>query len=107
MKHLSNMKYFNIFKNTSEKKSETAPDYKISVNIGTKENPQNVEAGGCWLKDMKNGGKYFSCKLSDAYADHVKGVARKGFELVMESSNGNDMPDMPEVSADDSAQPPF
>jgi hypothetical protein len=78
------MKYFNIFKNTSKKEGSTAPDYRISVNIGTKENPENVEAGGCWLKDMKSGGKYFSCKLSDLYVDKEKGTARQGFDLVAE-----------------------
>ena len=78
------MKYFNIFKNTKKTEGSTAPDYRISVNIGTKEAPENVECGGCWLKDMKSGGKYFSCKLSDLYVDKEKGTARQGFDLVAE-----------------------
>jgi len=94
------MKYFNIFKNTKKKEGSTAPDYNISVNIGTKEAPENADAGGCWLKDMKGGGKYFSCKLNDVYVDHIKGGARKGFEITIEGSNGNDMPDMKEETED-------
>jgi len=76
------MKYFNLQKN-KYKKTDTMPDYKISVNVGTDES-NYVEAGACWIKKDKSGGTFLSCKLSDAYVDHTKGVARKGFELVME-----------------------
>ncbi len=101
------MKNFNLQKNKYKKEGSTMPDYKISANIGEKDNANFVEAGACWIKKDKTGNTFLSCQLSDAYVDHTKNIARKGFELVMEKSNGNDMPDMPEVSADDSAQPPF
>jgi uncharacterized protein (DUF736 family) len=77
------MKFFNLQKNAN-KKTETQPDYRISVNIGDKDNSNYVEAGACWIKKDKKGNNFLSCKLADAYADHTKNVARKGFELVME-----------------------
>ena len=76
------MKFFNLQKNN--KKNDKQPDYRISVNIGEKDNADYVEAGACWIKKDSKGNNYLSCKLADAYADHTKGVARKGFELVME-----------------------
>lgn len=72
-------KNFSIFKNTHKKEGSTQPDYKISMKVGE----EYVEIGAGWIKDGKSG-KYISCKLSDSYADHTKGVARKGFQLVME-----------------------
>lgn len=74
------MKNFSIFKNDYKKEGSKLPDYKIMVSL--KEGDQMIEAGGCWLKETKTGSKFFSCKLSDVYVDHTKGVARKGFELV-------------------------
>lgn len=56
------MKNFSIFK-AKEKKNEKSPDYNISLKVGEK----YMNVGGCWLKDGKDGGKYFSCKLSDGY----------------------------------------
>lgn len=76
------MKFFNLQKNN--KKNDKQPDYRISVNIGDKEKADYVEAGACWIKKDSKGNNYLSCKLADAYADHTKGTARKGFELVME-----------------------
>ena len=76
------IKFFNLQKN-KYKKTETMPDYKISVNLGD-EQSNFVEAGACWIKKNKNGETFLSCKLSDAYADHTKGVARKGFSLAMD-----------------------
>lgn len=55
-------KNFAIFKR--EKKNEKEPDYNISMKIGEK----YVTVGGCWLKEGKSG-KFFSCKLSNAYGD--------------------------------------
>jgi hypothetical protein len=100
------MKYFNIFKNTKKKEGSTEPDYNISVNVGTKEQPENMIAGACWLKDGKSG-KYFSCKLSDSFVDHTKGVSKKGFTLELEPSNGNKMPDMPDVQVEPESEIPF
>ena len=76
------MKFFNLQKNN--KKNDKQPDYRISVNIGDKDKSDYVEAGACWIKQNSKGQNFLSCKLADAYADHTKNVARKGFELVME-----------------------
>ena len=76
------IKFFNLQKNN--KKNDKQPDYRISVNLGEKDNANYVEAGACWIKKDSKGNNYLSCKLADAYADHTKGTARKGFELVME-----------------------
>lgn len=92
------MKNFAIFKNEYKKEGSTQPDYKIMVTL--REGEKMTDAGGCWLKDGKSG-KYFSCKLSDAFVDHTKGIARKGFTLTIDESNGNDMPDMPEEKPED------
>lgn len=66
-------KNFSIFK-TKEKKNDKSPDYNISIKIGDK----YVNAGGCWLKDGKDGQKYFSCKLSDGFKDF------KGLSIVLD-----------------------
>jgi uncharacterized protein (DUF736 family) len=58
------MNTFNIFKNTYKEK-EGQPDYKMSMKIGDK----YIEIGGCWLKDGKDGVKFFSCKLNDPYKE--------------------------------------
>ena len=76
------IKFFNLQKNN--KKNDKQPDYRISVNIGDKDKADYVDAGACWIKQNSKGQNYLSCKLADAFADHTKGTARKGFELVME-----------------------
>jgi uncharacterized protein (DUF736 family) len=63
------MKNINIFK-VKEKKTPNSPDYSMSVKDGDR----YLTIGGCWLKDGKDGQKYFSCKLSDGYKD-VKGFS--------------------------------
>lgn len=57
------MKNLTILKN-DKKKSDKEPDYRMSTKIGE----EYVTIGACWLKDGAKG-KYFSCKLSDAYND--------------------------------------
>jgi hypothetical protein len=93
------IKNFSIFKVT-EKKSENQPDYKISAKIGE----EFVEVGAGWIKDGKSS-KYISCKLSDPYADHVKGTKRDGFHLAVdEMGNAKSYPvdkDEPNISLDD------
>jgi hypothetical protein len=96
------MKNFSIFKNTKKKEGSTQPDYKMSVKMGE----EYVDCGSCWLKDGKSG-KYFSCKLNDVYVDHTKNVARKGFELTLDPSNGNEMPDIPEEAPQTPTEAPF
>ena len=76
------IKFFSLQKNN--KKTDTQPDYRMSVNLGDKDNSNFVDCGACWIKKDKKGNAFLSCKLADAYADHTKGTARKGFELVME-----------------------
>ena len=75
------MKNFTITKNKFKKPESKAPDYRISVKVGEK----FEEIGGCWLKDSKDGQKYFSCKLNDVWVDHTKGIAKKGFVLIDEA----------------------
>ena len=60
-----------------------------------------VEINSAQLTKEGTSGKFISCKLNDVFVDHTKGVARKGFSLAIEPSNGNEMPDMPEEKADD------
>jgi uncharacterized protein (DUF736 family) len=62
------IKNFSIFKN-KDKKKDNDPDYTISINTGTKEQPSYNTCGACWLKDGNDGSKYISCKLSDAYGE--------------------------------------
>jgi hypothetical protein len=52
---------FSIFK-TKEKKSEKSPDYTISTKVGE----EYITIGAGWIKEF-TGGKFISCKLSDAY----------------------------------------
>lgn len=78
---MKQIKFFNLQKNN--KKNDKQPDYRISVNLG-EETANYVEAGACWIKKDSKGNNYLSCKLADAFVDHTKGTARKGFELVME-----------------------
>jgi len=88
------MKYktFSIFKNTYKKEGEKTPDYKIMISKG--EGEKFEEAGGCWIREGKNG-KFFSCKLNDIYVDHTKNLARKGFALTLESALDSD--EKPEI----------
>ena len=69
------MKNFSIFKRKASD-NEKAPTHDISTKIGE----DYVIVGACWTKDSK-GGKFLSCKLQDAYADHTKGIKRQGFSL--------------------------
>jgi len=95
------MKNFNIFKNDFKKEGSKAPDYKIMASLS--EGEKMIELGGCWLKEGKKG-KYFSCRLNDAYADHIKGIARKGF-ILSEESQTQKVQDYSQVTSTD--QIPF
>ena len=70
------IKQFSIFK-AKDKKSPNSPDYSISLKI----NDKYATVGGCWIKEMKDGSKYFSCKLSDGYKD------MKGFSIIRDEAN--------------------
>ena len=93
------MKNFSLTKN-SYKKTDTQPDYKMSVKIEDK----FVETGSCWIKKDKNGNTFLSCKLNDLYVDHTKGVARAGFDLVQEQSQNPKVADMPEMVETDNVK---
>ncbi len=58
---------FAIFKNV-DKKKDTQPDYRLSINVGTKEQPQYIDAGGIWMKEGKNG-KFMSGMMSKPFND--------------------------------------
>lgn len=101
---MENIKYISIFKVT-EKKSENAPDYTLSINVGTTEAPKYVECGAGWIKQGNNT-KFISCKLSDPYADHTKGTKRDGFHLAVDEIKGtaNTYPvdtDEPDINIED------
>lgn len=70
------IKQFSIFK-VKEKKSPNSPDYSISLKV----NDKYATVGGGWIKEMKDGSKYISCKLSDGYKD------TKGFSIINDSDS--------------------
>ena len=78
------MKNFSIFK-AKEKKNPNSPDYNISLKV----NDKYLTVGGCWLKEMKDGSKYFSCKLSDGYKE-TKGFSITRDEVVAENSTSKE-----------------
>ena len=68
------MNSFAIFKN-KEKTKDTQPDYKMSINIGTKEQPKYVECAGIWMKEGQTG-KFMSGLMSKPFGE------RAGYEIV-------------------------
>jgi len=58
------IKNFSIFK-TKEKKTPNSPDYSISAKL----NDKFITIGAGWIKEMKDGSKYISCKFSEGYKD--------------------------------------
>jgi uncharacterized protein (DUF736 family) len=65
------MQNFVILKSHKDNINDKTPDYRMKV----KEGEEFVEIGGCWLKENKNGNKFFSCRLSLPYGN------RKGWKL--------------------------
>lgn len=65
------MQNFVIFKSHKDNPTDKTPDYRMKVKVGE----EFVELGGCWLREGKEGNKYFSCKLSLPYKN------RKGWKL--------------------------
>lgn len=54
------------------------PTHSISVKVGE----EFVTVGACWTKDTKNGAKFLSCKLQDAWVDSKDNTkSRKGFGI--------------------------
>jgi uncharacterized protein (DUF736 family) len=44
------------------KKNDKQPDYRVSIMEGK---AWKDDAGACWLKEDKNGNKYFSCLIQE------------------------------------------
>lgn len=78
------MKTFNIFK-TKQKKNDKSPDYNISIKDGDR----YLNIGGCWLKEGKDGQKYFSCKLSDGYKDVMGFSIERDEEFIKKEFNSS------------------
>lgn len=76
------MKEFIIFKN-NQVKNEKSPTHKMMAKI----NNELVEIGACWSREGKNGNKFLSCKLSSAYVNKEKNIARRGFTLTQEENS--------------------
>ena len=73
------MKNFSIFKNKPSD-NEKLPTHTISMKVGE----EYVTVGACWTKDG-NGGKFLSCKLSDAWVDAKDNTKnRKSYIIVAE-----------------------
>lgn len=83
------MKNFTCHKVTGDK-AENAPDYRLSINLGDKENPNWTDIGAGWLKEDRNGAKYISFTLKEPYKD------KPGFRL--EKVEGDKKPDYPDAS---------
>lgn len=81
------IKQFAIFK-AKEKKNPNSPDYNISVKV----NDKYLTIGGAWLKDTKDGSKFFSCKLSDGYKD-LSGFSITRDEKSEPKAVGSDIPE--------------
>jgi len=79
------IKNFSIFKNNKKLPNTPFPDYEISVNLGTKDEPEYVNCGGCWIKDGAKG-KFFSCKLNNPYVGEKS--SRPGFSIVQDHELG-------------------
>lgn len=65
------MESFVIIKNNDKVDGDKRPEYKAICKDGDKWS----EIAGCWLREGKEGNKYFSCKLSLPYKN------RKGWKL--------------------------
>jgi hypothetical protein len=62
-----NISNFAIFKNTKKEK-DTHPDYTMSINVGTKEQPQYIECAGIWMKEGQKG-KFMSGMMKTPFQE--------------------------------------
>lgn len=79
------IKSFNIMK-AKPSDNPKLPTHSISVKVGE----EFITVGACWTKDMKNGGKFLSCKLQDAWVntqDNTK--SRRGYGIIAEQKEVN------------------
>lgn len=64
------------------KKDEKQPDYKMSIKDGD----TFLEASAIWLKDAKDGSKFFSGMMQKVWRDHTDETkTRDGFVIVSEN----------------------
>lgn len=71
------------------------PSHSISIKVGE----EFITVGACWTKEMKNGGKFLSCKLQDAWVSTEDGKkSRRGYgiiedkpEPIIDPSDGRDL----------------
>lgn len=77
-----NIKDFFIFKN-EQKKNDKSPDYEISIKL----NEKFMKIGGVWIREGKNGKKFFSCKLSNGYKDIAGFSIKRDDEVKNETSD--------------------
>ena len=75
------IKNFSIFKN-HKKEKDTHPDYTISAKVTVNNVDEFKEIGAVYLKDSKNGEKYFSCSL--AKTREYNGKVYPGYVIVDE-----------------------
>lgn len=74
-------KNFSLQKN-NYKKSDSQPDYNISIKVGEK----YMIGGGGWIKKDKNGATYLFCKLGDRYTDNIDtNKSRNGFHIAIDA----------------------
>lgn len=64
---------FICLKNKKEKDSQ--PDYRLTANFGSKEQPQYKDIGVGWAKEGEKG-KFISFQLSKPYQD------KKGYKII-------------------------
>lgn len=75
--------------------------------ISTKAGEEFINIGACWTKEMKNGQKFLSCKLSDAWVDSQDNTkSRRGFCIVMEQEEDHTAID-PDTGIDLNKDNPF
>lgn len=72
------IKSFTCLKNNKTK--DTQPDYRLSANIGSKEQPKYVEIGSGWIKEGEKG-KFISFQLNKPFQD------KKGYQIIEEDGN--------------------
>ena len=59
----------------NKKEKDTQPDYRLSANVGSKDQPRYVDIGAGWIKEGEKG-KFISFQLSKPYN------GKKGWQVV-------------------------
>lgn len=80
------------------------PTHSISTKVGE----EFVTIGACWTKDTKNGAKFLSCKLQDAWVDSQDNTkSRKGFGIVYDEQKEDHTAVDPDTGVDLNDNNPF